>query len=101
MKLVSDIMRLSGRDLRDSVLSILTEEWPLSAREIYKRVSKDYKINVTYQGVHKAVRHLEETGLLTRKDNLYRLDDGCLELNEFIHYLWLCIMRSSPYISFK
>jgi len=74
MKLVSDIMRLSGRDLRDSVLSILTEEWPLSAREIYKHVSKDYKINVTYQGVHKAVRQMADEGLLVPREGRYSIN---------------------------
>ncbi|MFA6035577.1 MAG: FIST N-terminal domain-containing protein [Candidatus Micrarchaeia archaeon] len=74
MKLVSDIMRLSGRDLRDSVLSILTDEWPLSAREIYKRVSKDYKINVTYQGVHKAVRQMADEGLLVPREGKYSIN---------------------------
>jgi len=74
MKGVSELMPLSGKDLRDAILSLLTDKWPLSARDIHGHIRKDYKIDITYQGVHKALRQMNSEGLLASRDGKYLID---------------------------
>ncbi|RLG18217.1 hypothetical protein DRN67_04390 [Candidatus Micrarchaeota archaeon] len=71
MRLLPDAMPLSGRELRDSILSILARDWPLSAREVYSQVRKTHKLSVTYQGVHKSLRQMVSEGVLLAEDGKY------------------------------
>jgi len=61
-------------NVRNQIIQVLSEEWPLTARQIYTKISRQTPATITYQGVHKAVRQLEENGVLTRKDNKYQVD---------------------------
>ena len=65
--------------IKDIVLSILSGEYPLSAREIYKLVKKQKSIS--YQAVYKILNQLEKDKTL-KKHNL-----GYSISNEWINYL--------------
>ena len=68
--------------VKDLIIQLLGEEWPLTARQIHLKIRRQTPASITYQGVHKAVRQLEEAGVLTRKDNKYTVN---LEWLKSIH----------------
>jgi len=59
---------------KDAVISILTLEWPLSLRNIFYKIKKQYGYSSTYQSVYKAVKELCEIGVLKEKDKRYEID---------------------------
>src|SRR4030042_3686932 len=60
--------------VKDLIIQLLGEEWPLTARQIHLKIRRQTPTFMTYQGVHKAVRQLEEAGVITRKDNAYAVN---------------------------
>ena len=61
----------SGNSSRDLVLKTLFFEWPLTAKEIYSRVSKNSDKDVSYQAIHKMINSLLDEGILSKQDNKY------------------------------
>src|SRR3989338_258087 len=64
----------SKPNVKDLIIQALSEEWPLTAKQIYIKIRNKTPTPITYQGVHKAVKQLEESGVLKRADNKYRVD---------------------------
>ena len=64
---------------RDSIVSILKSEWPLSLKEIHNRIVKEAAAPVSYQAVHKAVSLLEADGTLEKTVGKYRISQGYVE----------------------
>ena len=58
---------------RDLILKILSEEWPLSAKEIFSRVSKNSSKDISYQAVHKTLNSLVEESILEKEGGKYLL----------------------------
>jgi hypothetical protein len=56
---------------KDLVVSVLSREWPLSAKEIFSRVRKDSKVNLSYQAVHKVILLLVKEGVVAKKEGKY------------------------------
>lgn len=52
--------------VRDQVLVILSEEFPLTVKELYNRISKQGH-EITYQAVHKVVAQLMEEGIVVKE----------------------------------
>lgn len=59
--------------LRDDILLILSEEFPLNAKEIFLRVKRRNGREVTYQAVHKTLKQLLEQKILIKEKNGYRI----------------------------
>ncbi len=59
------------------IVSILSEEWPLTAKEIYSRIGKQGSI--TYQAVFKEVKHLLEEGILEEKEKKYSISKNWVD----------------------
>ena len=89
---------------RDSIVSILKSEWPLSLKEIHNRIVKEAAAPVSYQAVHKAVSLLEADGTLEKTVGKYRisqryvegLEKTCRELKEAYS-----VKQSSDALEFK
>ncbi|MFC1775005.1 HAD family hydrolase [Nanoarchaeota archaeon] len=64
---------LGGGKLRNKIISILSVDYPLSARRLFYRLKKDFGISVTYQAVHKALCKMCEEEILIFEDKLYRI----------------------------
>jgi hypothetical protein len=58
--------RGGGNRVRDQVLVILSEEFPLTVKELYNRIAKQGH-EVTYQAVHKVVSQLMDEGIVDKK----------------------------------
>ena len=59
-----------GKSVKDCIISILSAEWPLSAKKIYNRI-KSGGAEVSYQAVHKALKELSGKGILEKEDKGY------------------------------
>ena len=64
---------------KDLVVSILSEEWPLSAKELFSRVLKQSEHGVSYQAVHKVLLELCGQGVVCRAGHSFELDKNWLE----------------------
>ena len=60
------------KSVKDAVISVLSHEWPLSARRIYTKV-KSIGLDVSYQAVHKAIIELLEQEILSKVDGGYQI----------------------------
>ena len=67
-------MNTKPSSTKDAVISILTIEWPLSLRNIFFKIKKQYGYSSTYQSVYKAVKELCETDVLIEKDKRYEIN---------------------------
>src|SRR3989338_2908002 len=55
-----------GISTKDLVIRILSEEWPLSVKQVFERVKKASGQALTYQAVHKTVSSLLKEGILEK-----------------------------------
>ena len=53
---------------KDAVISILTLDWPLSLRNIFYKIKKQYRYSSSYQSVYKAVKELSASEVLIKKE---------------------------------
>ena len=63
-------LRLSTRD---AAIILLANEWPLTAKEIYSRLTGSYSIKASYQAVHKLLGELEEEKVVEKTGRKYAL----------------------------
>lgn len=71
---IPSIPFLGGRtSVKDDIFSILSEEFPLSAKEIYGRVKKQSGRDITYQAVHKTLQSLGEQKVVEKQNGKYRI----------------------------
>ena len=72
------------QNTKDAVISILTSNWPLSLRQIFFALKKNYHYNSSYQAVFKAVNELLERKVLVRKGKEYEINiDWVKKLQSF------------------
>ena len=67
------------KNTKDAVISILTHEWPLTLRQIFYKIKKQYHYSSTYQSVYKAVKELKEKNVLKEKDKKYEINIGWIK----------------------
>ena len=72
----------TGTSLKDRIFSVLSNEWPLSARKIFHKIGED---SVTYQAVYKVLRELLDHKVIKQQDQQYFMNIEWLE--QAIHHL--------------
>jgi len=65
--------QLKSNSLKDLIISLLSDALPLTAKEIYSRVSKNK--SVSYQAVFKTLNQLYKEGVLDKKQSKYKIND--------------------------
>ncbi len=63
-----------GGKVKDAIVNVLGNEWPLSLKEIYFAVVRDYSLSVSQQAVHKALKKLVENKVLAKHERKYCLN---------------------------
>ena len=66
----------SRAGIKGLVIAVLSERWPLSARQLHSAIREDFSSSASYQGVHKALETLLGEGIVLFKDRKYQLDPG-------------------------
>ncbi len=59
---------------KESVIRILSQEWPLTTKEIYRKISKENNKTISYQAVHKTLNQLSDQHILTKQNRVYQLN---------------------------
>ena len=65
--------------VRTNVLSVLSVEWPLSAKEIHLRIQRNLSNPISYQGTHKTISSMLEQNIITKKGKSYQLNKDWIE----------------------
>jgi hypothetical protein len=63
-----------GASSKDLIIKVLTEEWPLSAKEIFNRAKRLSSGPMTYQAVHKTLGVLEDEKIVSKADGKYSIN---------------------------
>ena len=61
------------KTVKDAVISVLTNEWPLSSKQIYIKVRK-MNLDVSYQAVHKVLKEFVSEGITEKRGNRYKIE---------------------------
>jgi hypothetical protein len=59
---------------KDLIISVLAEEWPLSVKELFSKISKEFRFKGTYQAVFKSVKELQNKKVLVKTGEKYELN---------------------------
>jgi hypothetical protein len=59
--------------IKNIIIEILSADWPLSAKKIHNRIKIDYKRNVSYQAIFKALTELNKEQVLKKENYDYSL----------------------------
>lgn len=71
-------------DLKDLVISVLSIEWPLSAKQIHHKIVREHGKQVTYQAVHKVLKAMLSEGIIELKEKDYQLN---IDWIKKVHFL--------------
>jgi hypothetical protein len=67
------------KNTKDAVISILTYEWPLTLRQVFYKIKKQYGYSSTYQSVYKAIKELTEKEVLIQKEKKYEINTAWIK----------------------
>lgn len=69
---------------KDLIINSLTQEWPLTTKQIFERVRRGKETGVSYQAVHKVIKQLAEGNVIERTEKGYKLNkDWINEMKKF------------------
>jgi predicted transcriptional regulator len=57
----------------DYIIEILSENWPLTTKQIYNRLKRSYGVSVSYQAVHKQLKKMLEEKMITKNEKTFLL----------------------------
>jgi len=59
---------------RDLIIEVLSEQWPLSTKEIFNKIKKDSSFSGSYQAVHKVLLQMVESDVLKREEKKFQFN---------------------------
>lgn len=62
-----------SKTTKDCIIHLLSEEWPLSAKQIHEKIKRTGDKPLSYQAVHKTLNELVDTNIISKEDKDYRL----------------------------
>ncbi|MDO8634313.1 MAG: hypothetical protein Q7K34_03405 [archaeon] len=69
----------SPKTVREAVISMLSNEWPLSAKQIISKGKKEFGFSVSNQAVYKAIKQLENEKIIKNEAKGYLLNPEWIE----------------------
>jgi len=70
------------KSVKDAVISVLSHEWPLTAKKIYNIIRKTHSLSVSYQAVHKVLAEMVRDGTLAKDGKEYSISPEWIERNK-------------------
>ena len=67
---------------KEKIIQLLSENWPLTGKEVYNRLMHEYSHEITYQGVHKALAELSEENIVEKNGSKYLLNHDWIDTNK-------------------
>lgn len=78
-----------GKTAKDAIITMLGTSWPMTIRKMHLVLQREYGMEISYQGVHQAIHHLEESGMVIKHNEFYELDSKWIErLKKFSEQLY-------------
>lgn len=75
---------------KDRVITLLSEEYPLSLIQLSTKIRRNYNLSITYQAVRKAVEDLVQKGILEKEDKKYKISkEWIVKTKQFLDTLLL------------
>jgi hypothetical protein len=74
MLTVSELVVGKKGSTKDLIVALLSHEWPLTAKEIFRRTQKESDSAVSYQAVHKVLGELEDNFIVEKLGRSYALN---------------------------
>ncbi|MBU2100289.1 hypothetical protein KKG83_03830 [Candidatus Micrarchaeota archaeon] len=65
--------------IRNKIIEVLSENWPLTAKQIYIKLQRNYGVSVSYQAVHKQLKQMIEEKMLSKKKTEYCINKEWIE----------------------
>lgn len=79
---------LNNKSVKNTVIALLSVNWPLSTNDIHKEVVKEQGIKISYQAVHKAIKQLVESGCLQIENKKYSINEEWVkEISEIVNQI--------------
>ncbi len=77
-------LNILGKGTKSQIIQILSQKWPLSAKEIHNTLKREYSFEGSYQGVHKALQEMRSEEVLEKKSADFKLSsDWIKKLTEY------------------
>jgi len=70
---------MNPKSTREQAIQVLSEEWPLTAKEVHKRLGKEFYNEISYQAVHKLLSEMQEQGLIKNENKKVELNKEWLK----------------------
>ena len=65
--------------ISNKIVEVLSETWPLTAKQIYHRLQRNYGASISYQAVHKHIKQMISENILTKKERELSLNSAWIE----------------------
>ena len=76
--------QFSEKNTKSAIIEVLSQKWPLTAKEIYSLTKKVSSTNVSYQAVHKTINELVTQEVINKNERKYSLNlEWIKKLKEF------------------
>jgi len=72
------VLNHRDKSISELVVTMLTEEWPLSTKGIHNRLKRLYAREVSFQATHKAIKKLYFEEILVKYGGYYKLNHDWL-----------------------
>ena len=69
----------NSKSTKDMVISLLSQKWPLSAKEIYNSMRREFGAEFSYQAVHKILNELQQEKILEKNGMSYQISKNWIE----------------------
>lgn len=85
-KIFLPILKDKDKTTHDTIVTILSQEFPLSLKQIYYIAQTQYNNMTTYQAFHKSAKQLVENNIIIKINNKYELNiDWIKDIEDFAH----------------
>jgi hypothetical protein len=91
-----------GLSTKDAIISILSNRWPLSLKQIHQIAKAEYAISATYQAVHKMANQLMDEMVVVRVGAWYSLNPAWINrIKLFTEQLDQSYSKDKPFKNFQ
>lgn len=89
------VLPFDTKTTKGQIIYCLSNEWPLSAKELHKAIRKKFERGITYQAVHKVVKELVNEKVLEKKERGYSLSTVWVDrMGEFLKNVKSSLLES-------
>jgi uncharacterized protein YlzI (FlbEa/FlbD family) len=84
MDISPNLPNIKKNSTKDSIIRILSYNWPLSIKKLKSILKKEYSVNVSYQSIYQNLNELLEKEIVIKRNNEYLLNlDWIEQIQEF------------------